>query len=241
MLCVTATVVLYGGGAGWGSVFREDFSTDPFAREWVNTDNSNVQWNASGQFVQARGTDQDQVARWAYSPTFPEISNQPFRVEFDMRPASPSWGTYPLVGLIEGGSGNPFDYAALQVQNHLSGEGGPNFLMNAGPNRVGFSPNFEPDKWYHHSIQYDPDTDVLRWDVSEADSGLPFHSKEYTSVQIGPIDQVAIGYEGTPPAYGRWAEIYVDNLSIIPEPSTVLLSTVMAVGLAIFAWRRRRP
>ena len=220
----------------------EDFSTDPFQRGWTNTDPTNVRWDASGEYLKARGTDSDQVPRWAFSPTFTSIAGSSFQIAFDMRPTSSSWGTYPLIGFITEGSGNPFDHSSLRVENQYSGEGGPNFLMVSTAERVSFSPNHDSSKWYHHLVNYDSATQILDWEITERATGALFHSGTYSGVAVGPINQVAVGYEGTLPVYGSWAEIYVDNISVsaVPEPSGLALSAIGAVGLLAVARRKRK-
>ena len=90
--------------------------------------------------------------------------------------------------------------------------------MMTGVARVGFSPNFDSSKWYHHTVTYDSVKDVLKWRVNERDTGAKFHDRTYNDVQVRAFNQVAVGYQSRPPVYGRWAEIYVDNISIVPEP-----------------------
>ena len=184
-------------------LLSEDFESDP---GWTSTDPSNVRWDSSG-FYRARVTDADTQARWGYSPLFTKVESWSFSLEFDMRPAAPAWGTYPLLALILDGVAAPHEVGSLRVEAHWSDDGVKKFLLGssqAPDTRIGWSPTFDTDTWYRHTIQYDAGSEALTWSVSIRDSGLPFHSDAFSGVTLTPFNQAAIGYQGLPPAYGQW-------------------------------------
>ena len=169
-----------------GSLLTEDFESDP---GWTSGDPSNVRWDSSG-FYRARVTDADTQARWGYSPLFTKVDSQSFSLEFDMRPADPDWGTYPLFALILDGVAAPHEAGSLRVEAHWSDDGVKKFLLGssqAPDARIGWSPTFDTDTWYRHTIQYDAGSQALTWSVSIRNSGLPFHSDAFSGVSLPSI------------------------------------------------------
>ncbi len=232
-LALTTCLILVGQAEAGQSLLVEDFSSDP---GWISTDPTNVRWDSNG-FYRARVNDDSGVARWGFSPLFQQVANSSFTLDFDMRPASTSWGTYPLLGLIQDGVATPYEVASLRIEAHWSGDGYNKFLLGSnGAPRIGWSPTFDTSKWYNHSIEYDADSNTVLWNVTDLDTGQVFHADTFSGISIAPFNQLAVGYEGAAPVYGSWAEIYVDNIDLVPEPFT--LSLLVLGGLAVF--RRRR-
>jgi hypothetical protein len=237
------------------TLLSEDFNSDPAARGWTSTDPTNVRWD-SGGFLRARGTDQDYAARWEYSPTFSQMNGCSFSFEFNIRPTTTCPFTYPLVALIQQGAQNPYSDAPLVAELLWTSYYYQDFLLTDGPHGntqelyngigpyFGLSPTFDTSKWYHNKITYNADTNQVRWDVTERDSGVSFYSStsgNFAGTTLGPFNQVAIGYQGVPPIYGYWSEIYVDNINLqsLPEPSSLVLLGAGGIGLLGCAWRRQ--
>jgi formylglycine-generating enzyme required for sulfatase activity/serine/threonine protein kinase len=201
-------------------LLSENFDSNP---GWKSGDSSNVRWDSSG-FYRARVTDADTKARWGYSPLFRKVDFQSFSLEFDMCPANPGWGTYPLLALILDGGSSPHEAGALRVEAHSSGEGVNKFLLGSSQStdkRLGWSPQFDTDTWYRHKIQYYAVDRILTWAISIRDSGLSFHSHTFRGVVLTPFNQAVIGYQGLPPVYGGWAEIYVDNIKLASKANSL--------------------
>lgn len=200
------------------TLLDEAFASDPLTRGWSSTDPGNVQWDGEG-FLRARVDDTTGVARWASSPVFPTVAAESFTLEFDMRPASTSWGTYPGIALTQQGTtANPYADGPLRVEAHWSDAYHNQFLIGqslAGPTGLlGASPVFDASQWYRHTLTYDAHERTLVWQVVERDSGRLFHTGTYTDIAVGPFNQVAVGYQGVVPVYGSWAEIYADNIRL---------------------------
>jgi hypothetical protein len=246
---IVAGVLVFGGvgSSHAATLLNEDFNTDPGSRGWTSTDPSNVRWDSSGLLYRVRVTDQDYVARWGESALFQQVDDQSFlsfNLEVDMQPIDTAWGTYPGVAIYQQGVANPFVDSSLGLEAHWSDGGYNKFLLRGKHIPIGWSPQFDTTKWYSHTINYDAVTDTLRWDVVERDGSVPFCSNTYNAIILEGFNQFGIGYQATPPEYGRWAEIYVDNVKIdaspVPEPSTLALwSGLGAIGL-LMTWRRRK-
>lgn len=193
-----------------GTVLSEDFTTDP---GWVSTDPVNVRWDPAG-FYRTRVNDENYVPRWGYSPVFPEVADTSFILELDMRPADPAWGTYPLFALNKKDSGNPYIDPPLKIEVHWSSSVTKVFILRGSGLSLPsgrFSPRFDPLTWYHHKVSYNSTTGDLSWVVTIRDTGIVFHSLYHSGVAIKPFNEIAVGFEGLPPVYGSWAEIFVDS------------------------------
>jgi len=98
------------------------------------------------------------------------------------------------------------------------------------------SPQFTVGEWYHQKVDYNSETDTLNWQISLM--GMPdgsFYSTTQTNILVAPFNQVVVGYQSDGPVYGSWAEIYVDNINVVPEPATLCLLSLGALAL-----RRKR-
>ena len=207
-----------------GAIFSEDFTTDP---QWASDEPSNVKWDAAG-FYRAKVTDDPSgFAQWGHSPLFQEVSDASFSLEFDVNTIDPSYGTYPGLQLIAEGVSNPFANQSPDIEVDIADEFPGNFVMRGKPyggsSPIYFSsPQFTEGQWYHQRVDYDSETDTLNWQISLV--GMPdgsFYSATHTNILVAPFDQVVVGYESTPPVYGSWAEIYVDNITVL-TPLTLL-------------------
>jgi hypothetical protein len=196
--------------------FSEDFTVDPC---WFSSVPDNIKWDPCG-FYRARVTDNPGgFVQWGYSPTFPEVANKSFSIAFDMNPAAPCWGTYPLLAVIAEGVANPYIHSSLSVQAARAGDIDDKFVLYPG---IGVSdPSFTIGQWYHHILDYDADNDILTWKISLV--GQPdgsFYTNTYAGISVAAFNQVVVGYQGLDPVYGSWAEIYVDNIFVcVPAPA----------------------
>ncbi len=193
-------------------VYKECFSLNP---EWSSTKPNEVKWDNKG-FYRANVTDTpSDLAQWGYSPVFEEV-NGSFTFEFDMNPANPAWGTYPLIALIQEGAEDPYyDDYVLHVAMVDADDIDNQFELRCEATYIDRTPTFSVGQWYHHKLQYNAETQELIWLVSEV--GNPngsFYSNTYDSISLTAFNQIAAGYEGGAPSYGGYAEIYLDNISI---------------------------
>jgi len=222
ILCICFVLFVYSIVKG-ETIFSEDFTVDP---GWTSTEPENIGWDPShgnppGCF-RARVSDNPSFwPQWGYSPAFQQVSNRSFTLEFDMNPVNPSYGTYPMLGLIEEGAANPWFDRALSVGVEKADEFPQNFVIR-GP-IYDHSPELQVGEWYHQRLDYNAGSHSLGWEIFDSVGGL-FYNAAYTNITIAPFNQVVVGYEGDDPVYGTgWAEIYVDNINIIPEPATLIL------------------
>ncbi len=151
-----------------GEIFSEDFTVDP---GWPSTEPTNVKWDPAG-FYRAKVKDNPSGwAQWGYSPVFQEVSDMSFILEFDVNPANPSYGTYPMLGLIAEGVSNPWLDQSLSVGVEKADEFPKNFVMRGKPygssSPIYFSsPVFAAGEWYHQRVDYDAASNVLSWKIS---------------------------------------------------------------------------
>lgn len=155
-----------------------------------------------------------------------------------MRPAATSWGTYPLLALVKQGADNPFKDGSLHIEAHNSDEACDVFRMY-GSGEPGVVPKlaqssvFDCQAWYRHTISFKASTSTLEWTIVHLDTGTVFYQTVKTGITIKDFDQISIGYQGVAPIYGSWAEIYVDNISLAPEPATPIPELFTMAGLFV--------
>jgi hypothetical protein len=230
---VLALIILSNQISYAGAIFSENFTTDP---GWTSTEPDNVKWDSAG-FYRAKVSDNPtDWVQYGYSSVFQEISNTSFTLEFDINPISPSYGTYPQLALTTDGADNYFDSQPLSIGAEIADDLPQVFVMRGKPYSESSpiylqSDTFDAGEWYHQQVNYNAENDTLIWKIYDS-SGSLFHNGTYTNVSVCPFNQVAVGYKGNSPVYGYgWAEIYVDNITIIPEPATIVLLTLGGLAL----------
>ncbi|MCG2685417.1 MAG: PEP-CTERM sorting domain-containing protein [Planctomycetales bacterium] len=94
-------------------------------------------------------------------------------------------------------------------------------------------------QWYHLQLDWTVGDDAVYtvWDASNAQvfQGTVNTSTLITSADAAAMSVVAIGAAG---AAGSAAAI--DNISLVPEPSSVVLLAIGLLGLLCYAWRKRK-
>ncbi|MCD4680161.1 MAG: hypothetical protein K8S00_07220, partial [Bacteroidales bacterium] len=189
-----------------------DFETDP---GWISIDPDNVYWDVTNGFLNATVRTNDDLPHWAFSPTFEPISNESFVFEFDVKPTDPTWATYPSIALIQEDVPNPMYEFSLRTVVHWSDAYPKKFtLMTELGIKDSVSPVFNTTLWYHESISYDAESQVLTWEIRERDSGTLFHKEVVNNVVINDFNQIAVGCGPLDNGYGGWATIYVDNIKL---------------------------
>jgi formylglycine-generating enzyme required for sulfatase activity len=196
-----------------------DFNQDP---SFSSTSPSNLYWDQTNGVYRVIVND-DGNGYWGQSTTFTKVSSQDFTFEVDIKTVSPSWGTYPAVWLVDSSVTNPYGSAIrnrfVRIQAHYD-DSGRRFIINA-PQIDGSSSSdvldYSAGGNYRHLLDYDYDTRVLRWKVTDLASSSVLKDTTYGNVVFEPFNQLTTGFEDSPD-YGSWAEMWLDNVSLTTKP-----------------------
>jgi len=95
---------------------------------------------------------------------------------------------------------------------------------------------YDVDTWYHVRQTADLTTKELTFEAWEAANPTNYASHILTDTNFhSTLNEIYIHTSGS-----QQADAYIDNVSLIPEPSTFVQLCMGVVGLLAYAWRRRR-
>lgn len=201
-------------------VYQEDFEKNP---NWSTTSPANLYWE-SAKGVYYTHVQGDGGFYYGLSPVFPIVYLSSFVIEFDVNPVITGWGTYPRLIFKHGNESNDINAGAskwdIRFEVHWDDHNYNKFILvisnNGKMDVLPFSPTFQTNSWYHNVINFNIDTSILEWTVTNRDSRKLFHYVSKEKVTIGEFNQIVAGNHSKEPYYGKnhWATTLFDNLTI---------------------------
>lgn len=206
-------------------VYSENFSTDP---NYTSNDTNNVYWDFNQENYYAKVFDVSSgLGKYVgLSPIFTRIDpdSESFTVEFDFNPVRPNWGTYPFIAFIDDSlfdiNSNSLLGVAFQFNNSWEDSYGKhlNLLVKTNPSKWAKWPSIltTENVWYHVKINHSVVTHKLNLLVTYKSNNAVYNQVlDISSDGLPSFNRLFIGGWQSPPKYGTYGVIRVDNISII--------------------------
>lgn len=258
MALVLSGVAQYPVQSVGATIYSTDFSSDP---GWTTDQGDKCYWDSAAEeyVVNVKNSNPGtEPSRYAYANT--SYNSESFRMEWNQKMTRCDWSAGVNFGLYASdlkyyGGLVPPAKGTINVEYFVA-DGGRGISLRAtdisGTDKgAGSYPGYALDTWYHNVLNYDAVAGTLNVRVTNADTGvlltelslagLGVFSSEMT--RIG-VSRHPVGVNGSFPggAPSNIAEARIDNVSldVVPEPSTLVLLGIGAIGLLAYVWRRRR-
>lgn len=231
-----------------GSVYSEDFSTDP---HWVTDQPQNFHWDEKSEtfFVSmSNRAEQYEPNRFAY--TWVDWSGGPFRLEWDSKITRSDWSAGINFGLFN----NNLNYQGPSTINveYANPDPGRGFAMFAfSKQEVAVQSNwthFILNTWYHNKVEYNPISGIVDYEIYNPDTRELFANLDLTIGGEFDKEMDLLGFSRYPAGQSSTSgmdrngitEGYIDNVrfSSVPEPATLGL---LAAGGLVALLSRRKP
>lgn len=192
-------------------IYEEDFSRDPgFTMTYTPGPNERFAWDPVGEFYVLRMVDVHGVDKFAFSPVFDLVNDEPFTLTVDERVVAESSGL-PINMIAVEGVPPTYSFAVSHTGTRRE------FAVMSWGSGVGISHSTGTGSarlnvWYRIVVEYHGDgtADIA---ITQRDSGLTLRSFERVPFVPKRFDRFAFG-DHTLHGEGRVAEIHFDNIRL---------------------------
>jgi len=193
-------------------VYHENFSTDPM---FSSFESDFVYWDSEKQTYYAKIFDvsSGEGNYYAFSPLFETITGS-FIIEFDFKVITQNFGTYPSLHFIKKVDDEIHYIVPFSYMNTSSQGKGFN-VYDTYLNEYNLSSNPLENHWYKITFKYSEVTKDIQCTIVDKENSNIFYEITLHNFPIGVgFNQIFVGAITSPPKYGDWSDMEVDNILI---------------------------
>lgn len=216
-------------------IYEQDFSEEPEFEIVSDVEGSEIGWDAEKRVFRATTVDvaEGEAIQLAYSKPFSRVTvNDTFKIVFDIRVVSPTFGQYPGIRFVfsrtkmAGKEPRGLGFHFVWTSDHQK-----EFCITTTTriNREYTPRLLDPTAW--HTVEMLYKSGAMSMVVKDSE-GKVFHHCLMSPFAFRSFDQIAVGEISRPPKYGGTTTMEMDNITVlVAEPETEQRDPILDQGL----------